>query len=206
MRPSLSASTILPESFSDRLLRNPTTGVATCCARAATGHAATAPPRRLVNSRRRISAPKLRGQHCIGSEEYFDRAQPGHQNHCRSAQPMSLMDHKPRRRSGPGASLRPQYLQSRRSFVHRSERRQVHNRTHAPQQKRCHSINSSATASNVGGIDRPGAFVTFRLMASSNLVDCMTGRSAGFSPLQCSKYGRFIRARHRRAARMYLES
>jgi hypothetical protein len=116
------------------------------------------------------------------------------------------LGHKPRRRSGPGASLRPQYLQSRRSFVHRSERRQVHNRTHAPQQKRCHSINSSATASNVGGIDRPGAFVTFRLMASSNLVDCMTGRSAGFSPLQCSKYGRFIRARHRRAARMYLES
>jgi hypothetical protein len=33
--------------------------------------------------------------------------------------------HKPRRRLGPGASLCPQYLQSRRSFVHRSERRQV---------------------------------------------------------------------------------
>ena len=31
------------------------------------------PPRRLMNSRRRISAPKLRGQHCIGSNEYFDR-------------------------------------------------------------------------------------------------------------------------------------
>ena len=130
MRPSLSASTILPESFSDRLLRNPTTGIATCCARAATGHAATAPPRRLVNSRRRISAPKLRGQHCIGSEEYFDRAQPGHQNHCRSAQPMSLMDHKPRRRSGPGASLCPQYLQSRPNLrtagmLHRSGQRRT---------------------------------------------------------------------------------
>ena len=88
-------------------------------------HAVAVPPRRLMNSRRCISAPKLRGQHCIGSEEYFDRAQPGHQNHCRSAQPMSLMDHKPRRRSGPGASLCPQYLRSRRNFVHRSERRQV---------------------------------------------------------------------------------
>ena len=44
-----------------------------------------------MNSRRRISAPKLRGQHCIGLNEYFDRAQTGHQNHCRSAQPMSLM-------------------------------------------------------------------------------------------------------------------
>jgi hypothetical protein len=31
----------------------------------------------------------------------------GHQNHCRSAQPMSQMGHKPRRRSGPGASLCP---------------------------------------------------------------------------------------------------
>jgi hypothetical protein len=30
-------------------------------------------------------------QHCTGSNEYFDRAQTGHQNHCRSAQPMSLM-------------------------------------------------------------------------------------------------------------------
>jgi hypothetical protein len=51
------------------------------CARAASGHAAT-PPRRLMNSRRRISAPKLRDQHCIGSNEYFDRAQTTHQNHC----------------------------------------------------------------------------------------------------------------------------
>jgi hypothetical protein len=30
-----------------------------------------------MNSRRRISEPKLRRQHCIGSEEYFDRAQTG---------------------------------------------------------------------------------------------------------------------------------
>jgi hypothetical protein len=44
---------------------------------AASGHATAVPPRRLMNSRRRISAPKLRGQHCIGSSEYVDRAQPG---------------------------------------------------------------------------------------------------------------------------------
>ena len=37
--------------------------------------AAESPPRSVMNSRRRISAPKLRGQHCIGSNEYFDRAQ-----------------------------------------------------------------------------------------------------------------------------------
>jgi hypothetical protein len=44
-----------------------------------------------MNSRRRISAPKVSGQHCIGSNEYFDRAQTGHQNHCRNAHPMSDM-------------------------------------------------------------------------------------------------------------------
>ena len=50
--------------------------------------------------------------------------------------------------------------------------------------KKSYSIISSATESNVGGIDRPSALAAFRLMTSSNLVDCMTGRSAGFSPLR----------------------
>ena len=40
---------------------------------------ATAPPRRMMNSRRRISSPKLRGQHCIGSDKYFDRGSNRHQ-------------------------------------------------------------------------------------------------------------------------------
>jgi hypothetical protein len=39
----------------------------------------------------------------------------------------------------------------------------------------CYSITSSARASSVGGTSRPSA--------SSNLVGCCTGRSAGFSPL-----------------------
>ena len=70
-----------PRSWSSSAawVRNPITGIADCCARAASGHAAP-PPRRLMNSRRRISAPKLRGQHCIGSSEYIDRAQTTHQN------------------------------------------------------------------------------------------------------------------------------
>ena len=36
----------------DALLRKPITGIAGCCARAASGHAAAAPPSRLTNSRR----------------------------------------------------------------------------------------------------------------------------------------------------------
>src|SRR5215471_16139524 len=47
-----------------------------------------------------------------------------------------------------------------------------------------YSINSSACTSNLLGTVRPSAFAVFRLMTSSNLVGCMTGRSAGFSPLR----------------------
>jgi hypothetical protein len=64
-----------------------------CCASATSGHPTAAPPRSVMKSRRRISAPKLTGQHCVGSNEYFDSGRNRHQNHCRSAQPMSEMGH-----------------------------------------------------------------------------------------------------------------
>src|SRR5262249_20704911 len=38
-----------------------------------------------------------------------------------------------------------------------------------------HSITSSAIASSVGGTVRPSALAAFRLITSSNLVDCTTG-------------------------------
>src|SRR6516225_88383 len=47
-----------------------------------------------------------------------------------------------------------------------------------------HSINSSAMASSFSGILRPSAFAVQRLMTSSNLVGCMTGRSAGLAPFR----------------------
>src|ERR1041385_4702984 len=56
--------------------------------------------------------------------------------------------------------------------------------------KRCnelpppHSIPSSARASSAGGSVRPRALAVFRLSINSNLADCITGRSAGFSPLR----------------------
>src|SRR5262245_51626673 len=43
----------------DRAPRNPSTGIV-CCARAASGHAAAAPPRSVMNSRRFTMAPVLR--------------------------------------------------------------------------------------------------------------------------------------------------
>src|SRR5262245_60967125 len=47
-----------------------------------------------------------------------------------------------------------------------------------------HSITSSAMASSPGGKPSPKALAVLRLITNSNLVDCMIGRSPGFSPLR----------------------
>src|SRR5262249_37630118 len=47
-----------------------------------------------------------------------------------------------------------------------------------------HSITSSARARSVGGNASPSTLAVFKLMMNSNLVDCTTGKSAGFSPLR----------------------
>src|SRR5262249_2002042 len=47
-----------------------------------------------------------------------------------------------------------------------------------------HSITSSASESRVGGTVRPSRRAVLRLITSSNLVDCRTGRSAGLVPLR----------------------
>ena len=47
-----------------------------------------------------------------------------------------------------------------------------------------HSITSSARASSIGGMARPSFLAVLRLIASSNLVGCNTGRSAGLSPFR----------------------
>jgi hypothetical protein len=62
-----------------------------------------------------------------------------------------------------------------RRLMHRSKRRAGCN---------VYSITSSASASSVGGISRPSILAVLRLIANSNLVDCMTGRSPGLSPLR----------------------
>src|SRR5262249_12735364 len=64
-RPSLKAATRCAHSASDPGLRNPTTGIAACCARAASGHAA-APPMSVMNSRRLMAASF---DHLVGGHE-----------------------------------------------------------------------------------------------------------------------------------------
>jgi hypothetical protein len=44
-----------------------------CCARATTGHTAAAPPRREMNSRRLIAAPRLKSGDRIGKDQYTGR-------------------------------------------------------------------------------------------------------------------------------------
>src|SRR5262249_21914909 len=58
-----------------------------------------------------------------------------------------------------------------------------HFRTHAAQQQGVYSITSSARASKVGGTVMPSALAVLRLITSSYLVGCCTGRSAGLAPL-----------------------
>jgi hypothetical protein len=50
--------------------------------------------------------------------------------------------------------------------------------------ERPYSMISSAAADMPSGTLRPSAFAVFKLITNSNLLDCMTGRSAGFSPLR----------------------
>jgi hypothetical protein len=51
--------------------------------------------------------------------------------------------------------------------------------------KQCsYSITSSARESRVGGTLRASVLAVLRLITNSNLVDCMIGNSAGFSPLR----------------------
>src|SRR5258707_7726371 len=45
-----------------------------------------------------------------------------------------------------------------------------------------HSITSSASAMSLSGTASPSALAVLRLMISSNLVGCSTGRSPGLAP------------------------
>src|SRR5258705_1562617 len=56
--------------------------------------------------------------------------------------------------------------------------------THALQHKASYSITSSARTSKDGGTVRPSALAVLRLITSSYLVGCSTGRSEGLVPLR----------------------
>ena len=51
----------------EEVLRKPTIGIAACCACAAIGQVTAAPPKSVMNSRRRMTAPNCRNLHTTGS-------------------------------------------------------------------------------------------------------------------------------------------
>jgi hypothetical protein len=57
--------------------------------------------------------------------------------------------------------------------------------------RRFRSITSLATASSDAGMARPSMRAVSASMTSSNLVDCTTGRSAGFAPSRIRPVGRY---------------
>src|SRR5215468_1930963 len=83
-----------------------------------------------------------------------------------------------RRRDGGGDDER----QDGRAKCHRSHGASSLNKSDelAPP----HSITSSASASSFAGISSPSVLAVLRLATSSNFVDCITGKSAGLSPLR----------------------
>src|SRR5262249_855202 len=92
-------------------------------------------------------------------------------------------------------SCRP-WPPGRRVGAHKTDRRQLARllrarrerpRGHAAEQRDeraavHHSITSSARPRSIGGTSRPSAFAVLRLITSSYLVGCCTGKSAGFVP------------------------
>src|SRR6266403_44846 len=94
----------------------------------------------------------------------------------------------PRKRTQVGHPAMSVSCQYQKSPVYRSTRH--HDRGGATPEAQNYSITSLALASNVGGICTPSAFAVLRLMTSSIIVGCSTGRSAGFAPLRIlSTYG-----------------
>src|SRR5262249_30261690 len=72
----------------------------------------------------------------------------------------------------------PRLLRARRKRPHRRTGEKCDELATA-----AHSITSSARARSVGGTSKRSARAVLRLITSSNLVACMTGRSIGLAPL-----------------------
>src|SRR6266404_300740 len=73
--------------------------------------------------------------------------------------------------SGLMSDIAPCPFRATSGLMHRSKRQ-------------LYSITSSARCSSDVGTSMPSAFAVFKLITSSNLVGCSTGRSAGFAPLK----------------------
>jgi hypothetical protein len=158
-----------------------------CCARAANGQATTDPAITLMNSRRRVTAPK--------AQEHADN----------SLITSGICD----RRNGVQGSVCTATIQSRSCLLWVKSRQLHEVRTMSAlppkadmdqqgcdvrfvpkavvsrcSKRRCYSTTSSARPSSEIGRVMPSALAVLRLRTNSTFVDCWTGKSAGFSPFR----------------------
>src|SRR5262249_20461952 len=124
-RPRRNAATSSAEALAEVLLRNPITGIAGCCAHAASGQAAAAPPSSVMNSRRFKPKPPVLPTERIA---YLCKPRDSYAAEFRAGLcPVGVR----MRRTHPELFL-PLTPDSRRSLGGTS--RSCHNRTYAPQQ------------------------------------------------------------------------
>src|SRR5262249_17622739 len=90
----------------------------------------------------------------------------------------------PARGSSRGGGTQKTDQSELRLLCTHSQRPRRHTAEQRDERTAGHSITSSASASRVGGMSMPSAFAVCRLMMKLNLLACMTGNSAGFSPLR----------------------
>src|SRR5947208_938120 len=112
------------DTASDVVRRNPITGFVGCWARAASGHVAAAPPMSVINSRRLIGIPSCEDQtlsHCRKAVLCITACWPTRL----PQRVISLGGDRAR-----GTSLCPQYLRSRRNFMHAASGAGEHRRRH----------------------------------------------------------------------------
>src|SRR5262249_26777153 len=144
--------------------RNPITGIAGCCARAASGHAAANPPSAASNSRRAMvtvmrpsrarvrkcndTTPRARCPNCVA---------PGQDSACFSR----VVCFSPE--SGP-----QRLITTCRMGANKRRKR-------CSKLAPCYSITSSARSRNDSGIVRSSALAVVRLTTRSYLVGCSTG-------------------------------
>src|SRR5581483_10746391 len=100
------------------------------------------------------------------------------QSLCRNAQPKSEV--------GPSTDLRPLKCDFRYApnTGHRRVRGDVRKAPNIERPDASYSITSSARPSSGSGTLTPKALAVLRLIASSNFVACITGKSLGRSPLR----------------------
>src|SRR5262249_17416081 len=133
------------------------------------------PRQRPVSAQRRLLAPNDTRCECCGrlSSQLLESAL----EHCSADLPFRIGFGKRHQHAHPPHPVGLLRLRRERPRSRAAEERDER----APGR---HSITSSARASSIGGTPMPSALAVLRLITSSYLVGCWTGRLAGFSPLR----------------------